>query len=201
MVSSGERSGTLALSLLEAADQLEEEYLFSRKIRGSLFYPCLLLIVAFIIVYTASSVILPMYSALFQEMNAQLPVITVMLIHVGRNMPYGLILLFLLGLWHIRKNKKNGFWLLPGTRQIQKTRSLLQFCAILSKFLRAGITLLESLILLSRFSSPKELTVLTEKLINAVREGERIAPLLENSCFFPEDAAKMVGIGEESGQF
>jgi type IV pilus assembly protein PilC len=200
MVTAGERSGTLALSLLEVADQMEEEYYFSRKIKGVLFYPCLLLAMALMVLFTFSSVIFPMYKELFQETNAQLPILTRGLMHLGSSIPYLLLMIILLGSIAMLKNRKRMAWIMPGMQQILKGKALHQFCALFAKFINAGIPLLDCLMLLESILSRQELIRLLEQMKTAVREGRRISPVLENSSFFPADGAKMLGIAEESGR-
>ncbi|NLO98400.1 MAG: type II secretion system F family protein [Peptococcaceae bacterium] len=200
MVAAGEKSGMLAACLLEAADQMEEEYYFNRKIKGVLFYPCLLLVMALIILYILSIAVFPMYDGLFREMNVQLPLLTKGLICFGNVIPYLFPAMALLGLGVVLKNRDKVVWAIPGIQQIQKKKSLLQFCTILSKMISAGIPLWDAFGLLETIAKPQELVLLLEQLKRAVKKGQRIAPVLENSNFFPPDKAKMLGIAEESGR-
>ncbi|NLM22055.1 MAG: type II secretion system F family protein [Peptococcaceae bacterium] len=200
MITAGERSGTLAFSLLEVADQLEEEYYFSRKIKGVLFYPCLLLILALTVLFTLSSIVFPMYNELFQQTNAQLPILTRGLMHFGSSIPYLLLIIIFFGSITMFKNRKKMVWTMPGMQQIMKGKALQQFCTLFAKFINAGIPLLECLMLLESIVWRQELIQLLDQMKTAVREGRRITPVLENSSFFPPVGAKMLGIAEESGR-
>ena len=100
MIKAGEKSGTLAECFLDVASQLEEEYFFEQKVKTALFYPLLLLIVALIVIYILSIIILPMYETLFQGLEAELPFVTKALFKVGASIPYlfgSVLLLFILG--------------------------------------------------------------------------------------------------------
>jgi len=199
MVLAGEKSGTLAASFLETSKQLEEEYFFEKKIKTVLFYPSLLLAAAIAVLYLLSTMTLPMYEKLFAGLNADLPLLTVILFKAGSGIPYflgiGTVILVLLVLI---KKKRPVSW--PGTGKILKLKTLVNFCSIFHRLLEAGIPLLESLSLLKHITKEKELSLLINQLSSAVREGQRLTPVFEASKYFPREAAAMLAVGEESGR-
>ncbi|MGI6449531.1 MAG: type II secretion system F family protein [Desulfitobacteriia bacterium] len=200
MVRAGEKSGTLAECLRDAADQLDEEYYFEQKIKTALFYPLLLLIAALGIIYFLSIFILPMYETLFQSLDAELPMVTRILFLIGENMPLGLsllILMIILGrIWFGQKKT----WHFPGTGQIRRYKDLGQFCALFGRLLNAGLPLLESLTLLGEITKNPELSGLIAELRLKVKEGQRLSPVIARHKFFPAEAAKIIEVAEESGK-
>jgi len=200
MVQAGEKSGTLSVCLLEAAEQMEEEVYFEKKIRAALFYPVLLLVVALIVVYTLSVLVLPMYENLFQGFEAELPLITQVLFLTGRHIPVliaiGSVFMFVF-FW----GAKNKSWSIPGTKQIRKCKALIQFCSILHRFTDAGIPLLSSLTLLGQITKEKDITRLVLDLQLAVQNGKRISPAVAANGYFPSEACSMLGVAEEAGNF
>ncbi len=200
MIISGERSGTLAVSMIEVADQLEEDYFFNRKIKSTLFYPSLLLVVALVIVYTLSIVILPMYETLFQGLNAELPFVTQMLLKLGKGLPYLVFLVIIAVPLCATIGKGKISWAFPGTKRIRRQRTWQQFCTLLARLLNAGIPLMESMILLGQIFREKEIARFIEEMRKAVQEGKRITSVLGDSKFFPLEAAKMLEVAEESGR-
>lgn len=200
MVEAGEKSGTLADCLLEVSKHLEEEVYFAKKIRRALFYPLLLLVIALIIVYTLSLLVLPLYESLFQGFEAELPLVTKALFQFGKVLPYGMtfgiivIFIFLYG------NKKKS-WVMPGTRQMRKHKTIMQFCSILYRLTNAGTPLLSSLNLLEQMNREKEVSQLILKLQFAVENGKRLSPVFAASRYFTAEAASMLSVGEETGKF
>ncbi len=199
MVLAGEKSGTLAACFLETAKQLEEEYFFEKKIKTALFYPSLLLAAAIAVIYLLSTVTLPMYEKLFAGLNADLPLLTVILFKAGTAIPYllgaGIAILALL----VLLKKKRPVYL-PGSGKIVKLKTLLNFCSVFHRLLEAGIPLLESLHLLKRITKEKELSLLINQLLSAVTEGRRLSPVFAASKYFPGETAAMLAVAEESGR-
>ena len=207
LVSIGERSGTLTKSLLEISAQLEEEHNFGQKIKAALFYPSLLLGVAVIIVYFLSVFVLPMYVNLFDSLDAELPQITTILFSIGSYIPFILSLLGVIILACVlynfggSHNRQHSFiYLLPGIGRIKKYQEMILFCSLLQRLLEAGISLPQSLNLLAGAMSGKDMKKLVADLAHEVNEGRRLAPVFAFSGIFPAEAAKMIGIGEESGK-
>jgi len=199
MILAGERSGTLLTCLHEIAEQMQEEAAFAKKIKAALVYPSLLLAVALIVVYTLSSVVLPMYAGLFQGLEAELPFITRLLLLFGSGIPYAVIFfgLFLLLSFVLKKSRPIIF---PGTKKIEKYRALQRFCTLLARLLDAGIPLLEAVSLLKQVPANKEMRFLLEGMKRAVQEGKRITPVLAESTYFPLEEARMLEMAEESGR-
>lgn len=200
MIKAGEKSGTLADCLLEAAKHLDEEVYFAKKIRKALFYPILLLIISLVIIYTLSIFVLPLYEGLFQGFEAELPFVTQALFGFGKLIPYimffGLILLLVL--LYGRKEKS---WVMPGTRQLRKYKTTMQICSILYHLLNAGTPLLSSLVILEQINKEKELSKLIVQLQFAVRNGQKLSPVFAASRYFPAEAASMLAVSEETGKF
>jgi type IV pilus assembly protein PilC len=118
MIQTGERCGTLSNCLLEAAEQLEEEHFFLRRLKSLLFYPCLLFIVTLVILYVLSLVILPMYKDLFLEFGADLPLLTKILFQLGRGIPYFLASGALFILLNLILSRKRLIFKIPGLKEI-----------------------------------------------------------------------------------
>lgn len=204
----GERSGTLTKSFLEISTQLDEEYEFEQKIKTALFYPLLLLSIAIIIVYTLSVMVLPMYENLFNNLEAELPLITTLIFTAGSFIPYiiaiFLVLIGVLVFFRARhgqtKSKISYLYYLPGIGQIMKYQEIVLFCSILERLLNAGMPLLQALNLLEEAVRGWDMKKLISDLKFEVNEGKRLAPVFLVNSFFPAEAAKMVGVAEESGR-
>ena len=89
---------------------------------------------------------------------------------------------------------------LPLLGKIYRLRDLVQFSSILERLLSAGIPLLEALHLTAGTLHRFEILELTSQLVQSVRQGRRMAPLLRASRIFPNEGAEMIAVAEESGQ-
>lgn len=203
----GERSGTLTKSFLEISAQLEEEYFFEQKIKTALFYPTLLMGIAVLIIYILSAVVLPMYETLFSGLDAELPTITTLIFNIGSVIPYALIIFLGLMFVYLLVKGKNQtmarlsylYWL-PGIGQIRKSQDIILFCSILQRMLDAGMPLVQALDLLEVVMRGEGMKKIISDLKFEVNEGKRLAPVFLRNSFFPAEAAKMIGVGEESGR-
>ncbi|MDP4125823.1 MAG: type II secretion system F family protein [Bacillota bacterium] len=211
MIKAGEYTGTLGKVLNEIADELDQELVYHKKIKSALAYPLLLFIAVVVVLYVLSVWVLPMYEKLFTSMGAELPFLTRVIFAGGRLIPLllwntiGLSLCCLLVLKHgIPKRWKMGLDRLLGRipffGKVYRLRDLVQFSRILARLIDSGIPLLEALRLTAGTLRCQEMLELTNQLVNDVRQGKRMAPLLRSNRIFPREGAEMISIAEESGQ-
>ncbi|SPF33046.1 Bacterial type II secretion system F domain protein [Candidatus Desulfosporosinus infrequens] len=211
MIKAGEFTGTLGKVLGEVADETEQEYAYQKKIKAALAYPILLFLGVVVVLYVLSVWVLPMYERLFLGMGARLPFLTRVIFACGHRLPellwggLGLISFSMLALkftspdrQKIRLDRLLG--LVPLLGKVYRLRDLVQFSRISERLLSAGIPLLEALRLTAGTLRSPEMLELTNQLILGVRQGNRMAPLLRASRFFPKEGAEMIAVAEEVGQ-
>lgn len=211
MIKAGEYTGTLGKVLSEVADELDQEYVYQKKVKAALAYPMLLFFAVVVVLYVLSVWVLPMYEKLFMGMGAELPFLTRVIFASGRKLPvfmwsgFGLITSGLLvlrfispDLWKMHLERSLGH--LPLLGKVYRLRDLVQFSRILESLLSAGIPLLEALRLTAGTLRSPEMLELTNQLVLSVRQGKRMAPLLRASRVFPKEGAEMIAVAEEAGQ-
>ncbi|HEY8909722.1 MAG TPA: type II secretion system F family protein [Desulfosporosinus sp.] len=211
MIKAGEYTGTLGKILGEVADELDQEHVYHKKIKAALAYPMLLVLTVVVVLCVLSVWVLPMYEKLFMGMGAELPFLTRVIFTGGQKLPIlmesglgltigGLLVLRFTGpdLWKMRLERL--LVRLPLFGKIYRLRDLVQFSRILERLLSAGIPLLEALHLTAGTLRSFETLELTNRLMQSVRQGKRMAPLLRASRIFPSEGAEMIAIAEESGQ-
>ena len=76
MVHAGEESGKLVESLRVVGSQMESAYTLKKKIRGSLIYPTIIIIVLIIVGILMMIYIVPTLASTFEELGADLPAST-----------------------------------------------------------------------------------------------------------------------------
>ncbi|WP_407308267.1 type II secretion system F family protein [Desulfosporosinus sp. SB140] len=211
MIKAGEHAGNLGKALNEVADELEQDDAFRLKIHTALAYPMLLLIAVLVALFVLSTEVLPMYEKLFVSMDVELPFMTQVILMVGRKLPFILASLFLIAIggilvlrfrnpndWKI--NLKGLMRYLPLLNKIYRLNGLVQFTRILGRLLTTGIPLLEALRLTADTCRGSDMLKLTEQLIQSVRQGQRMAYILNTSEVFPREGAEMLAVAEETGQ-
>ncbi len=83
MVRAGEESGNLAESLKLVANQLEQSYALTRKVRGALIYPAIIICIMAVIAVLMMVFIVPTISATYADIHAELPLSTRLLIGIS----------------------------------------------------------------------------------------------------------------------
>ena len=211
MIKAGEYTGTLGRVLGEVANELEQEHIYHNKIKAALAYPMVLLTTVVLVLCVLSIGVLPMYEKIFIGMGAELPFLTRVIFTGGRKLPVFLgsgFVLFIGGLlilrftspehWKIRLERL--LVRLPFLGNIYRFHDLVQFSQILERLLSAGIPLLDALRLTAGTLRGLEMKELTNQIVQNVRQGSRMAPLLRASRVFPTEGAEMIALAEESGQ-
>jgi len=211
MVAAGEESGNLE----ESFRQMEIYFDKSQRTKGAvvkaMIYPTILIIVMIVVLIVMMTAIIPKFLATFEEMGAELPLPTKMVMAASDWFVAWwwlfLIILLVLVVGSILFNRtdpgKHFFGLL--TRKIPVVKLLViksacaTFCRTLSLLLSSGITLTESLIMVSNNMSNIWFKEAVDKSRVQVGEGWQLNSALKESKVFPPLVYNMVGIGEETG--
>ncbi len=211
MVKAGEKTGTLAKSLSEVADDLEQEWLLERKIQAALTYPLLLLGSVLIVVFVLSIWVLPIYEKLFTSLGTHLPYLTVVVFAVGRHLPIVLSAMVVLGSGSMLylKLSRPRTWQeimtkfivgIPLLGPIFRLSELVQFCRVFGGLLAAGIPLLESLQFTKDTVRSRQMQQLIKQVALGVHQGTSLTGVLRGSPLFPADACEMLIVAEETGK-
>jgi len=212
MVSAGETSGTLEITLDRLADFLDEQVRFRGRISAALAYPAFMTVIGIGMLFFIFSFVMPRIVGMFEDMRQQLPFITLMLLFIVKffsSFWWALLLLIGGAAYYIRRYVNT-----PAGREALDARllklpvfgSLIRMIAV-SRFTRTFGTLLQSgvpaLAALDIVKSVVGNTVLANAVQQArenVREGEPIADPLRRSGLFPPVVVQMVAVGEKSGE-
>ncbi|HTG00261.1 MAG TPA: type II secretion system inner membrane protein GspF [Nitrospirota bacterium] len=212
MVSAGEASGTLEITLDRLAEFLDEQVRFRGRISAALAYPAFMTVIGVGMLFFIFSFVMPRIVGMFQDMKQQLPFITILLLAIVKFLSafwWLLILAVAAGVYYFRRYART-----PAGREYIDSRllrlpvfgSLIRMIAV-SRFARTLGTLLQSgvptLTALDIVRSVVGNTVLANAVQQArenVREGEPIADPLRRSGLFPPVVVQMVAVGEKSGE-
>jgi general secretion pathway protein F len=212
MVTAGETSGTLELTLDRLADFLDEQVRFRGRILAALTYPAFMTVIGIGMLFFIFSFVMPRVVGMFEDMKQQLPFITLMLLAFVRFFSafWWAVLLALGGAaYYIRKHINT-----PAGREALDARLLRapvfgglirmiavsRFTRTLGTLLQSGVPTLTALDIVKSVVGNTVLANAIQKARENVREGEPIADPLKRSGLFPPVAVQMVAVGEKSGQ-
>ena len=211
MVMAGETGGSLTTTLVRLAEHYENRDKLIRKVRGALAYPAFVVGFIILIVVVLMTLIIPRFSAMFDQFGGELPAFTkgFMAVYdaIVHNVPVLLVIsvVAVVSLVFYVKTKKGHeklcrFMLsLPVFGKIILMAFVAMFCKTLATLISAGVPVLESFQILAGMTDNDVLRngVLStrEKMV----EGMSVSQSMEKVGFFPGVAVKMVQIGENSG--
>ena len=207
----GEKSGNMeeVLSRFIAFQRLAMT--FKKKLAVSLVYPTLLVTVVLCMSVFLVTYVVPQFAKLFENINAQLPPLTVFMLAVGTNaqkyLPFAAVgLIVLLAVFWRWKSSDRGaaavdrvMLKLPVFGDIWLKYQVANFSRMLSTLLSGGMPLVPSLETAGGSMSSR---IVLNGIMDAavrVREGQTLAGSLEQQKMFPDLSVEMIEVGESTG--
>jgi general secretion pathway protein F len=212
MVSAGEASGTLEITLARLADFLDEQVRFRGRIAAALAYPAFMTIIGLGMLLFIFSFVMPRIIGMFQDMKQQLPFITLMLLALVRFLSsfwWVLLLALVGGAYYLRRyartpvGKENidaRLLRLPVFGSLIRMIAVSRFTRTLGTLLQSGVPTLAALDIVRNVIGNSVLANAVQAARENVREGEPIADPLRRSGLFPPVVVQMVAVGEKSGE-
>jgi type IV pilus assembly protein PilC len=207
----GEKSGNMDEVLTRYINFQKLALTFKKKLAVSLVYPTLLVSVVIVMLIFLVTYVVPQFAKLYQDLNAQLPAITLLMLAIGTNaqryFPLGAVGLVVAGvlLWRWKASDSGRAWIdrlvlgIPLIGDILIKHQVATFSRMLSTLLAGGMPLVPCLETAgASMSSRKVVNGITTAAVR-VREGTSLARSLEEQKIFPELSVEMIEVGESTG--
>lgn len=211
MISAGEKTGKLIDFLMHLSDYLELMLTFKNKIRKSLHYPILVLIVTIIISLGLMIYVLPQFEALFLELNSPLPLYTQFIFGIAHGIrhycfPFIVFLIGCLCTTFISKKLsarihyfQRFIYDIPVIKNLLVTIHLSIWTRVLSVSTQAGLPLISSLKLAQETLKSPYLRSHFSNVIQHIEEGNSLKTAFRSCGLFCEHTLQLVAIAENSG--
>jgi type IV pilus assembly protein PilC len=211
ILESAELTGKLDETLDDLAGYLERELDTRSKVVSALSYPCVVMVLALITVAILAGYVLPQFKPLFEELNADLPLPTRMLLMVATlftdlvYIPAAAFAGFTALMIFLFKNPKGKLikqrmvLKIPIIKGIVEYAILERFCRILSAMIRAGVPLPEGLRTTTESTDNIVYRQGLERAQEIMLEGGGFARPMSDTGLFPGAARQMFKVGEETG--
>jgi general secretion pathway protein F len=211
MINAGETSGTLELVVERLADFGEQQLDLQRKIRSTLAYPLLMLVVGVGVVVFLMAYVIPRVTQIFVEMKQELPLPTTILIGVSdlfqRYWPVALLIIvgcFFAVRYYIktdggRRRYDRMLLKLPVVGVIVEKVAIARITRTLGTLLHNGVPLLRSMEIVRSLVSNVVLRQALEEARQEISEGASITAPLARGGVFPPSVIQMISVGEQSG--
>lgn len=213
MIRVGEISGNLEEVLIILSDQLEKDNALVKKVKGALVYPAVIVVAMGLVGVVMMIYVVPQITSVFKDLNATLPASTQFIISTSKAMQeqwylfvMGIPLLgfFAKFLMSTDVGKKGmGIFLLnvPVINNIVIKVNCARFARIYSSLLRSGVSVVESLQILSRTITNYYYRKAFLHAIADVQKGVNLSKVIfEEKKVFPILVPQMIEVGEETGK-
>lgn len=211
MVSAGEASGNLEESFRQMELYFERSKRTKSKVTSAMIYPCVLIVVMIIVLIVMMTKIIPNFLKTFEDMDAELPKITLGVMAVCEWfkswwwVPLLVLAALIVGgvLFH-RTNKGKHFfgWLArktPVVGNLTVKTACATFCRTMEVLIGSGLTLTDSMDLAASNMGNIYYLEAIRDARGMVAEGTPLRESLVRTGIFPPMVSNLVGVGEETG--
>jgi type IV pilus assembly protein PilC len=207
----GERSGNLEEVLQRFLDFQRVSLTFRKKLKASLIYPALLVVMVIGLFIFLITFVVPRFAQLYDQLGTKLPALTIFLLDLGQQaQQYGLyvagvaaIVVFLLYRWAKTDAGANLIdrirIALPVVGSVWLKYQVGLFSRTLSTLLTGGLPLVPSLETAARSIDSRQIASAVYSSVETVREGKGLSVSLQATKVFPELAIEMIEVGESTG--
>jgi|Deesub1362B_J571_1020462.scaffolds.fasta_scaffold00002_717 type IV pilus assembly protein PilC len=211
LVASGEQSGSLDIMLRRVAEYLESIVKLRSQVRQAMIYPVAIVTFAILVVIFMMWKIIPIFASIYQELGAELPVLTAGVLAMSYFVQRYIVFIFLglialVFLYRYVRRTPTGrkffdrlYLRFPLFGSLLEKVGLSRVTRTLSTLLSGGVPMLEAL----RITSTTANNVIIEEHIMAARkqvsEGLSLTDAFREQKSFPFMMIQMVGVGEATG--
>jgi type IV pilus assembly protein PilC len=214
MVRAGEESGKLSYSLRVISDQLEKSQALSKKIKGAMIYPSVIVGVMVVIGILMMVYMVPTLTETFKGLNIKLPLPTRVIIAISDFLIANLLLTvgalvalvasFIYGLRTQRGKNALDFVTLhmPMIKNMSKEVNAARTSRTLSSLVSSGVDIVSAIGIASDVLQNHYFKDLLSKAAKQVEMGELLSISLSNSNgnLYPVFVSEMLSVGEETGK-
>ncbi len=213
MVRVGEESGKLSESLKLVAEQLERDHVLTRKIKGALIYPAIIIIAMIVIGILMLLYVVPTLVSTFKELNVELPMSTKVVIFTSDflvNHPVSVTGIFLalifVFFWLGRTERGKRLFStvllrLPLFSAIVKKINSARTSRTLASLIGSGINIIEALSITKDVLQNHRYKQILENAKADVQKGSLISESFKKaSDIYPLLVGEMMAVGEETGK-
>jgi type IV pilus assembly protein PilC len=212
LVYAGEQAGILDTVLDRIASYKEKMLAIKGKIKSALFYPAIVLTVAFIITAGIMIFVIPAFKDLYGKSGQDLPALTMLVMTISDAfvnywyMIFGAIGLAVAGILRAWQRSpalraRMDAWILrvPVFGPLIEKATVSRWARTFSSMFSAGVPMVEALDSVAGAAGNHVFMEATMKIKTQVATGSSLAVCLQTAGVFPNMLIQMVSIGEESG--
>ncbi|MCI1109699.1 type II secretion system F family protein [Stenotrophomonas geniculata] len=212
LVRAGESAGVLETVLDTIATYKENIEALKGKIKKALFYPAMVLVVAFLVSTVLLVWVVPQFEEVFKSFGADLPAFTQMVVNLSKFMVswWWLMAIVMIGsvvaiAMTYRRSEKMQHTVdrlvlkVPVIGQIMHNSAIARFARTTAVTFKAGVPLVEALGIVAGATGNKVYGEAVLRMRDDVSVGYPVNMAMKQLNLFPHMVIQMTGIGEEAG--
>lgn len=212
LISVGEKSGNLDQALTYLIDMVKEEQEIRENLIKAAAYPIFLLVLSFSLVAGLLLFIFPKFQEIFTSFGVKLPPLTAFFIAASESLRGNFTLYTAVTIsaiagigYFFTSQAMSGtrdrlFLSVPVVKDVFVSMFIATFSNTLGNLLKAGVPLLESLVICQQTIRGELKSNFFDKVIGVVRDGEPTSKGMEGSELIPEMAHQLMIVAESTGQ-
>ena len=212
LVKAGEVSGKLSITLEELAQYLETMEDTQRKVKSAMYYPGFIMFFLGLVLVVLFAFIIPQFTSVYDQLNADLPVYTQMLLDSGDWLNNNLftfffsIFLFSLTMWLFfltdrgRLIRDKFLLKVPIFGSIINQNVLSKFGKTFGILVGSGVSILDTMNLVKKVVDNRVYELAIEKSSKHIENGSSISDALKLADIFPGVLIQLMNTGEETGE-
>lgn len=211
MVEAGEIGGALDTILVRLANYREKADALTRKVKGAMMYPAVIVVVCTLITIAMLTWIVPVFAKMFSGLGAELPTPTLVVLNISGFLQHyyltifgGLIALIVAyraigrtgqGRLSLDKGKLH----IPMIGTLIRKSAVSRFTRTLGTLLSSGVSILDALEITAKTAGNRVLHDAIRKAVISIAEGDTITAPLKETGVFPPMVTQMISVGEKTG--
>lgn len=211
IIEAGERTGKLNQALLQIAEQTEKIDSITRKIKGAMTYPVLLIVGMAACVTVLMVKVIPVLTWFFWD-KENLPAATKLIVNTSEAFQKNWYIIFIALVifyivFSIWKKTVSGKYQwdaillkLPIFGPLLRKVILSRFARVFSNLIASGVSIIEAIRIVSSAVGNEVYHQRLLLLRNDVKNGMKMAESLEDDTLFPDLLISMIRVGEETAQ-
>jgi len=212
LISAGEVSGTLDVSLKRIANQQEKDAQTMSKIRGAMTYPAIVLFVIIIVMSFLLIQVVPQVDKLYKDMNKTLPLITMVMVVIANFIMKfwwlillasagGIVLLVRYFKTESGSRVMDAFKLnVPIFKHMFRKLYMARFLRTAELLLETGVAMLDSLDIAGEAVNNSLVAESISAAAEKVQGGKALSVAIKDQDYILPLVPQMISIGEQSGK-
>lgn len=211
-IRAGEESGNLDRAFETMSHHFDKQFKMAAKVRGALIYPTFVLIIAVLVVIVLMVKVVPTFTATFEELGAELPFLTQLLIAIsGFFRKFWMLMLAIIAAIVIgvkiygntEKGRMNLAILqlrMPVIGNITELNAASQYANTMAMMLGAGLPIVRAVSITANVLDNYYVSQSVGKISSYLEEGQTLGTSLREAECLPDILVDMNAVGEETGE-